>query len=328
LLIKRRSFVTLLGGAAATWPLGVGAQPAGMPVIGFLHSAARGPFGRLVEAFHEGIGKIDYVVGRNVQVEYRWAEGHEDRLKPLAEDLVRRNVVLICAAGGSFVAVAAQAVTTTIPIVFVIGSDPVQLGLVASLNRPGGNATGVTLESTNMLAKRLETLQALVPDGTRIAMLQSSAPTVERFEAEFVKEHRLLGFKLRIGKELEPSEYEQGFDAAIKRGAGGLLVSADPLFMDRRDLITALAAKHAMPAVYPWRQYAAAGGLVSYGPNIIDAYRDAGRYAGLILKGSKPADLPVLLPTKFELVINLATAKALNITVPRLIFARADELIE
>jgi putative ABC transport system substrate-binding protein len=326
--MRRRHFMTLLGGAALAWPSAAPAQTGAMPTIGFLHSASRQPFARFVDAFHQGLNDMGYFEGRNVQMEYRWAEGREDRLSTLALNLVDRQVSMIVATGGSFVALAAKGATNKIPIVFLVGSDPVQLGLVSSFNRPGGNATGWTLESTEMLAKRLEMLRELVPQETKIAMLKSSARTVEKFETEFAEQYNLIGFKLAVGKELEKQEYEVQFESVVKNGARALLVSADPFFTNSRDVIVALAAKHRLPAVYPWRQYAAAGGLASYGPSIIEAYREVGRYAGRILKGTKPEDLPVQLPTKFELVINLKAATALDLTVPRLMFARANEIIE
>jgi len=327
--MRRRDFITfLLGGATVASPVAAQAQSSGMPVIGFLHSASREPFARLVAAFHAGLNEKGYLEGRNVKVEYRWAEGREDRLSALAADLVHHHVALIVAIGGSFVALAAKAATATIPVLFISGSDPVQLGLVSSLSRPGGNATGLSLESTEMLAKRLEVLRELVPEGTRIAMLKSSAATVEKFETEFIEQYHLIALKLGAGKEFDKTEYENQFDAAVRDGARALLVSADPFFTNWHDLIVALAAKHALPAVYPWRQYAVSGGLASYGPSIFEAYRQIGGYAGRILKGAKPGDLPVQLPTRFELVLNLKAAKALGLTPPRTMFARANELIE
>jgi len=326
--MRRRDFIAILGGATVTWPVGAQPQLPAMPVIGFLHSASREPFARFVAAFQEGLKETGYVEGQNVKIEFRWAEGREHLLKTLAADLVDRHVTLIVAAGGSFVALAAKAATLTIPVVFVIGSDPVQLGLVTSFSRPGGNATGLTLESTEMLAKRLEMLRELVPRDTKIAMLKSSVATVEKFETEFIEQNHLIALKLAVGKESDPTEYENQFAAAVKQGARALLVSADPFFTNSRDLIVGLAAKHALPALYPWRQYAASGGLASYGPNILEAYRLAGGYAGRLLKGAKPADLPVQLPTKFELVLNLKSAKLLGLTVPRTMYARVNEYIE
>jgi putative ABC transport system substrate-binding protein len=308
--------------------LAVRAQQSSTPVIGFLHPASPGPFARLVAAFQEGLKETGYIDGKNVNVEYRWAEGREDRLKTLALELVDRRVALIAATGGTFVALAAKAATSTVPIVFLVGSDPVQLGLASSLNRPGGNATGVTLESTEMLAKRLEMLREFVPPGIKIGMLKSSAPTVERFEREFVEQYGLFGFTLGTGKEFDEQEYEAQFDRAVKNGSRALLVSADPFFMSRRNLIVRLAAKHGLPAVYPWREYGEAGGLATYGPSIPEGYQQVGRFAGRILKGTKPSDLPVQRPSRFNLVINLKTAKALGLTVSRLMLVRADELIE
>jgi putative ABC transport system substrate-binding protein len=326
--MRRRDFIALLGGAAIAWPVAAHAESSGMPVIGFLHSASRQPFARLVAAFHQGLNEAGFFEDRNVKVEYRWAEGREDLLKTLAADLVQRHVAVIVATGGSFVALAAKAATGKIPVVFVVGSDPVQLGLVSSFSRPGGNATGLTLDSTEMLAKRLEILRELVPGGTKIAMLKSSASTVEKFETDFIEQNQLITLRLGAGKEFDQAEYENQFDAAVKDGARALLVSADPFFTNWRDLIVALTAKHALPGVYPWRQYAVSGGLASYGPSIVEAYQQIGGYAARILKGAKPGDLPVQLPTKFELVLNLKAAKALGLTVPRTMFARANEFIE
>jgi putative tryptophan/tyrosine transport system substrate-binding protein len=326
--MRRRDLLILSGAAAVARPLKADAQTTTVPAVGFLHPASREPFARLVTAFHEGLNETGFVEGQNVKIEYRWAEGREDRLKTLATNLVDRRVAVIAATGGSFVALAAKAATATVPIVFLVGSDPVQLGLVSSLNRPGGNATGVSLESTEMLAKRLEVLRDLFPGGANIAMLKSSASTVEKSETELVERHGLIVLQPRAAQEFEEREFADQFAAAIQSGANALLVSADPFFMNRRNLIVALAAKHALPAVYPWREYALAGGLASYGPSIIEAYREIGRYVGRILKGAKPQDLPVQLPTKFELVINLKTAKALGLAVPTIMFARANELIE
>jgi ABC-type uncharacterized transport system substrate-binding protein len=325
--MRRRQFVGLLGGGLIVWPFAAEAQTASVPVIGFLHPTSARAFERPVAAFHDGLNEIGYFEGRNVKIEYRWAEGHEDRLKTLAADLVQRQVSLITAAGGSFVALAAKAATATIPVLFIAGSDPVGSGLVSALNRPGGNATGVSLVSTEMLAKRLEMLRELVPTAGKVAMLGSSALTVEKFEADFAEKNGLIVLKLGE-KDFDAAELESQFDAAVKNGAQALLVSADPFFTNRRDLIVSLATKHALPGVYPWRQYTLGGGLASYGPSITEAYREIGRYAGRILKGAKPADLPVQVPTKFEFVLNLGTAKALGLSVSPWMIARADEVIE
>jgi putative ABC transport system substrate-binding protein len=321
--MRRRDVLILLAGAGLARPAAARAQAAAMPTIGFLHWTTRQPFSRPLSAFHQGLNDMGYSEGRNVLIEYRWAESREDRLQALAADLVGRQVSLIVATGGTFVGLAAKAATSKIPIVFLVGSDPVQLGLVSSFNRPGGNATGWTLDSTEMLAKRLEMLRELVPPETRIAMLMSSARTVEKFETDFVERHNLIGFKVGAKE-----EFEDQFEKAVKNGAGALLVSADSFYTGSRAVIVALAEKHRLPAVYPWRLYAEAGGLASYGPDIIEAYKEVGRYAGRILKGTRPEDLPVQLPTKFELVINRKSATALGLTLPRLIHGRADHVID
>jgi putative ABC transport system substrate-binding protein len=299
-----------------------------MPVIGFLHPAAPDSFDRLVTAFRQGLGEHGYVEGRNVKIEYRWAEGRSDRLQALALDLVRQKVTLIAAPGGSFAALAAKSATTTIPILFVAGPNPVGVGLVASIARPGGNATGVSMESTEMLAKRLEILRDLVPAGAKIAMLMSSAFTVEKFEKDFAEENELMALRPGAGKEQGHDDYDETFSAAVKNGARALIVSADPSFTARHQRIVELAARYALPAVYPWRQYVAAGGLVSYGPDLAEAYRQIGRYAGRILGGAKPDRMPVEGPNTFELVVNLKTAKALGIDIPYSLMAVANEKFE
>jgi ABC-type uncharacterized transport system substrate-binding protein len=329
--LRRRKFIAFLSGAAA-WPLGACTPPA-TPVIGFLHSASPEPFARFVAAFREGLseGPAGYVEGRNVKIEYLWAEGREDRLAMFAANLVDRPVALIVALGGMRSAQAAKAATATIPILFIAGSDPIEAGLVSSLGRPGGNATGVSNQTTEMIAKRLEILHemlgASLPSGAKMAMLVTSVPVVEKVETEFAERNGLMVLKLGAGREFDQSQYADRFDLAMKTGVRALLVSADPFFTNWRNQIVALAAKHALPVLYPFRQYVAAGGLASYGPDIAEQYRLIGRYAARILRGEKPADLPVQQPTIFELVINLTTARALGLTVPGIILARA-ELIE
>jgi putative ABC transport system substrate-binding protein len=327
-MMRRRDFVALVGGVAVARPLGARAQSREMPVVGFLNSASQSAFTMLVAAFRRGLGEMGFVEGQNIKIEYRWADGQYDRLNEMAAELAKRRVDVIAATGGAFAARAAMAASKTIPIVFISGPDPVQAGLVASINRPGGNATGVTVDTTEMMGKRLEMLLELVPKDTKVAMLVSSAPTVEKLELEFVERNGLVTVKLGGGRGLDKSEYEKEFEAAFEHGAGAFLVSADPFFTDRRNLIVALATRHALPAVYPWRLYALAGGLMSYGPSIDEAYRQIGRYAGRILKGAKPSELPVQAPDVFDLVINLKTAKALGLSVPRVMLARANELIE
>ncbi len=326
--MNRRELIVFLGATMAEWPLGAHAQSSQFPVIGFLHPAAPDSFGRLVAAFRQGLAEHGYVEGRNIKIEYRWAEGHSDRLKALALDLVQQKVALIAAPGGSFAALAAKSATTTTPILFVAGPNPVGGGLVASISRPGGNATGVSLESTEMLAKRLEILRDLVPAGAKIAMLMSSAFTVEKFEREFVEQNDLIALKPGTGKKQDDDDYDEIFSTAVKNGARALIVSADPDFTARHKRIVDLAAKYALPAVYPWRQYVAAGGLVSYGPDLAEAYRQIGRYAGRILGGAKPDSMPVEGPNTFELVVNLKTAKALGIEVPYSLMAVANEKFE
>jgi putative tryptophan/tyrosine transport system substrate-binding protein len=328
--MRRRDFVALVSGAA-TWPMVARAQD--MPVIGFLHSASAAPFSNLLAAFKEGLGEgpAGYVEGRNVRIEYRWAEGREDRLNMLATGLVKQPVALIVAVGGMRSAVAAKGATDTIPILFIAGSDPIEAGLVSSLGRPGGNATGVSNQTTEMIGKRLELLREMLGasrlKAPKTAMLVTSAPAVEKVETEFAERNGLVVLKLEAGKEFNEAVNDKRFESVVNSGVGALLVSADPFFTNWRNQIVALAARHKLPVLYPLRQYVMAGGLVSYGPDIADEYRLIGRYAGRILRGQKPADLPVQQPTKFELVINMKTARALDLTVPPIVRVRA-ELIE
>jgi putative tryptophan/tyrosine transport system substrate-binding protein len=326
--MNRREFVVSAGAIMTGWPAATYAQPSAMPVIGFLHPASPDAFRRLLEAFREGLNEHGYVEGRNLRIEYRWAEGRSDRLNALALELVRQKVALIAAPGGSFAALAAKAVTSTTPVLFIAGPNPVGVGLVASIARPGGNATGVSMESTDMLSKRLEILRDFVPADERIAMLMSSEFTVEKFERDFVEQNQLIALKPGPGRERDLEEYDDIFAAAARNGAAGLIVSADPTFTARSKRIVDLASKYALPAVYPWRQYAAAGGLASYGPNLAEAYRQIGRYAGRILGGAKPNSMPVEGPNTFELVINLKTANALGIKVPDSLIAVANEKLE
>jgi putative tryptophan/tyrosine transport system substrate-binding protein len=331
--MKRRDFITLLGGAAvaasSSWPLGARAQAPALPVIGFLNSASPAPAAPLVAAFHRALQKAGYVEGRNVAIEYRWAEGHYDRLRPLADDLVSRKVAVIAATGGLVTGQAAKAATTTIPVLFIAGFDPVQEGLTSSINRPGGNATGVGVYTAELGRKRLELLRELLPGVGKIAMLvnpQSISTAIERSDLEDAA--RIAGLQLFVVEAQTESDLELAFSGAIRQGAGALIVSADAFFTSRRGRIVALAAQHALPASYPWPQYANVGGLMSYGASLIWAYEQVGVYAGRILKGAKAEDLPVQLPTTFELVINLKTAKLLDLAVPPFLLARADQVIE
>jgi putative tryptophan/tyrosine transport system substrate-binding protein len=323
--MRRREFIAALGGAAAGPLVARGQQPA-MPVIGFLNSASPGPFALLLSAFHEGLKDGGYIEGNNVTLEYRWADGQYDRLPALAADLVRRRVTLIAATGGTVTARAAKAATTTIPVLFVSGADPVGDGLVSSFNRPGGNVTGVSVYTSELAPKRLELLRELVPKATKIAVLVNPENHADSRDVQNMMERTglpLLTLRARVDTDLE-----REFVSASRQGAQALLVSADPFFNSQRTQLVALAARFAMPAAYPWSEYAKAGGLVSYGTSIPGAYRQIGHYVTRILKGEKPADLPVQLPTKFEFVVNLRTAKALGIDVPTSILLRADEVIE
>ena len=328
--MRRREFMALLGGAAAgAWPLAARAQQAAMPVIGFLSTTSAGPFAHLIAGFRRGLQEVGYLDGRNVVIEYRWAEGQYDRVQALALDLVQRQVAVIVTTGGETSAVAAKAATTTIPIVFNTGTDPVRLGLVASLARPGGNATGVNIFTKELAEKRLGLMLDVVPAAMTIAILLNPnfAPALANGrEAEVAA--RALGKEIVVFNAANESEIDTAFAGVAQLGSRALLVGSDPYFNSRREQIVALAARHAIPAVYEWREFAQAGGMMSYGTNLVEAYRQQGMYVGRILRGEKPADLPVIQLSKFELVLNIKTAKSLGIVFPPGLLAIADEVIE
>jgi putative ABC transport system substrate-binding protein len=326
--LKRRDFITLLGSAAA-WPLAAHAQQPAMPVIGFLHSASADTFRVPLDAFRQGLRDGGYVEGENVAIEYRWAEGRFDRLPAMAADLVRQNVSVIAALGGNSSNLAAKAATDTIPVVFVSGSDPVKLGLVTSLSRPGGNITGISFFIADVVAKQLGLLREVVPGAATVALLLNpKSPEAQRQQPEAREAARALGLELRIHHAATPSEIDQSFSTMVQDRTGALIVGADPFFGSRVGQIVGLANGHRIPAMYYRSEYAVAGGLMSYGTSITDAYRQGARYVARVLKGAKPSELPVLQPTKFELVINLKTAKALGLAIPPGVLAIADEVIE
>jgi putative ABC transport system substrate-binding protein len=326
--MKRREFITLIGGAAA-WPLAASAQRPSIPVIGFLGSTSPDLYADRLHVFLQGLNETGYVEGRNVAIEFRWAEGHYDRLSDLVADLVRRQVTVIVAAGTTSGALAAKAATATIPIVFSTSGDPVQQGLVASLNRPGGNLTGMTLWNMELVPKRLELLHEFVPTATNIALLTN--PTSVTTEAEtkyFQTASRTLGLQLHVLKASTESEIDAALATLAQRRFSAILIGSDVFFFDHHKQIVALAARHSIPAIYDRREFATAGGLMSYGASILDLYHQVGIYTGQILKGAKPSDLPVRRPTKLRFVLNLKTVKALGLTVPWPLLARADEVIE
>ena len=327
--MRRRDFITLLGSAAVAWPLAARAQQPAMPVVGYLHSGSSAPYAHLVAAFRQSLNEAGYIEGQNVAIEYRWAEGRYDRLPALAADLVSRHVALIVAQGGDPPVLAAKSATTTIPVVFTISSDPVKLGIVGSLNRPSGNITGFWGYTSLLGTKRLELMRQLLPGNASIAVLVNpDNPNADIDVMELQNAARTLGQSISFVRARTETEIDAVFATFGERRSAALLVNTDPFFLARRDQFVSLAALNAVPAIYAQREFVAAGGLISYGASLADGYRQVGIYAGRILRGAKPADLPVIQPTKFELAINQKTAKALGLTIPDKLLALADEVIE
>jgi putative tryptophan/tyrosine transport system substrate-binding protein len=327
--MKRREFISLLGGAAAAWPLAARAQQPAMPVIGVLDARSPGTTENSLRAFREGLKDTGYIAGENVALEYRWAEDQIDRLPALAADLVQRRATVIAAISPT-AALAAKAAIATIPIVFIVNEDPVRLGLVASLARPGGNLTGINILTAEVTAKRLDLLRELMPSATRVGVLVNpvNATNTETTLREMAAAARTTGLQVKVLNASTSREIDAAFASLLHERPDALFVGAEPYFYSRRVQLAVLAASHRLPAIYSQRDFVVAGGLMSYGTNIADAFRQIGVYAGRILKGTKPADLPVVQASKFELVINLPTARALGLEVPPMLLARADEVIE
>jgi len=333
-MIARRDFITLLGGAAAasfaSWPPTARAQQPAVPLIGFLHSASAAAFAVPLAAFRKGLSEAGYIEGQNVAIEYRWAEGQNDRLPALAEELVRRRVAVIVTPGSTAATVAAKAATATTPIVFLIGADPVKIGLVASLNRPGGNATGINDFGVEIGAKRLGLLHELLPGATRFGVLVNpDNPFItESFVAELQPAASAIGGQIEVVTARTNADIDTAFATLVRKRADALLISPEALFVARRVQLIMLAVRHTLPALYHRRELAEAGGLMSYGSDLSDQFRQTGVTVGRVLKGEKPAEMPVQLPTKFEFVINLQTAKTIGLEIPPTLLARADEVIE
>ena len=327
--MRRREFIALLGGTAVAWPLAARAQQPAMPVIGFMSGRAPQDSAHLVSAFRQGLAETGFVEGQTVTIEFRWADGDYDRLPALAADLVSRKVAVLVGVGGDVSALAAKKATTTIPVVFGMGADPVKAGLVASFNRPGGNATGFTLWTSEMESKRLGLLLEIVPAVQLIGILVNPKfPPSSQELNDLELAAKGIGQRLFVALANDDAELDAALTSLGQQRVGAFLVTAAPFFDTRLERIVGFAAQNQLPAIYQFREYAVAGGLISYGPNIVESYRNAGDYVGRILKGEKPADLPVLQPTKYDFVINLKTAKALGLTVPPTLLAEAGEVIE
>jgi putative ABC transport system substrate-binding protein len=327
--MRRREFITLLGSAAAAWSLSARAQQPTMPVIGFLSTRSPDESAYLTAAFHRGLAENGYTDGRNLTIDYRWAEGQYDRLPALAQELVSRPVAVLVATGGDATAVAAKRTTSKIPIVFVMGSDPVELGLVASHNRPGGNVSGISILTNMLEPKRLGLLREVVPRAMTVGvLLNPNNPPAERQLRDLQEAARAIGLQLHVLRASTDRQIEMAFHSVAEHHIPALTVAADPYFNSRRVKLVALAARHAVPAMYQFREYPVAGGLMSYGIDLSDVYRQLGIYVGRVLQGAKPADLPVLQPTKFQFVLNLKTAKALGVTLSDNLLTLADEVIE
>jgi putative ABC transport system substrate-binding protein len=327
--IGRRQFIGALGGATIAWPPAARAQQPTLPVIGFLNGQSPTQYEYYVDAFRQALNEAGFVEGRNVAIEYRWAEGRYDKLPALATDLVRRQVSVIAATGTTAAVLAAKTATATIPIIFTTGGDPVKAGLVPNLNRPGGNITGISFLTNEIGSKQVELLCEMVPSATSVGLLVNPhGPNTDAEIADALKAARVLGRQIHVVNASSEREIDMAFEAFVQQRVNAIVVAADAFFTARRDQVVALAARHALPAIYSLREEATVGGLMSYGASQVDAYRQAGVYTARVLKGEKPADLPAMLPTNFQLVINLKTAKTLGIEVPPGLSARADEVIE
>jgi putative ABC transport system substrate-binding protein len=327
--IRRREFITLLGATAGAWPLAARAQQPAMPVIGYLGAQSAAAFASRIAAFRQGLGETGYAEGRNVAIEFRWAEGRHDRLPGLAADLVAHQVAVIVAPGGAPAAIAAKTATTSIPIVFEMGADPIAIGLVASLNRPGGNLTGVSSLNVEVTPKRLEILHEAIPTGAVVAiLLNPTSPTADSQLKQLQEAARTLALQLHILHASTEGDFDKVFATLLQLRPKGLVVASDTFFATHSEQLAALTARHALPAIHQSRDFALAGGLMSYGGSFVESHRQAGVYTGRILKGDKPADLPVQQVTKVELLINLKTAKTLGVTFPLALSGRADQIIE